>query len=526
MPFNGSGTYSPPSPPNFPAIAGNVITAAYYNTVINDIASGLSLCLTRDGQAGPTGPISWNAQNLTNVANLGAVTATFSGAVTLSGAVTFGSTINVTTNATIGGTLGVTGAVTLSSTLTATGNTTLNGTLAVAGASTFAGQPTLNNDVYLGAKNSSGTVGRLIGTGSSNVVYVGDIDNIGGPVVLRSGGADTIYLTDAGNVGIGNSNPAGKLDLAGGEFVTDNGRSIGWRNSGGSTLLMLTLTGANNFQYGPSGAFTGRHEWYTGGSLVMAISNGGFLGIGGLPNFRLDVRGSSDTTHALISGVSKAIRFQTTTADSAIEGVDQTGGGSYQPLTVGGSQVSVSQSGSEVARFSSTNLRVLGNVFVGSVSAGNQLATLASPTFTGTPAAPTAANGTNTTQIATTAFVQSQLTANAYAPIASPNFSGTAQYGSLEIGYRDIPRVTGGIDRGKCNAISAGLTLNTGPAAGSTYSIYNDSAAAVTITQGAGLTLRLGGTATTGNRTLAARGFATVWYNSTTEAIIQGSGVT
>jgi hypothetical protein len=35
-------------------------------------------------------------------------------------------------------------------------------------------------------------------------------------------------------------------------------------------------------------------------------------------------------------------------------------------------------------------------------------ANLASPTFTGTPAAPTAADGTNTTQIATTAFVQAQ----------------------------------------------------------------------------------------------------------------------
>ena len=35
----------------------------------------------------------------------------------------------------------------------------------------------------------------------------------------------------------------------------------------------------------------------------------------------------------------------------------------------------------------------------------------ASPTFTGTPAAPTAATGTNTTQIATTAFVQTEVTA-------------------------------------------------------------------------------------------------------------------
>lgn len=36
-------------------------------------------------------------------------------------------------------------------------------------------------------------------------------------------------------------------------------------------------------------------------------------------------------------------------------------------------------------------------------------ANLASPTFTGTPKAPTAASGTNTTQIATTAFVQSAI---------------------------------------------------------------------------------------------------------------------
>lgn len=47
-------------------------------------------------------------------------------------------------------------------------------------------------------------------------------------------------------------------------------------------------------------------------------------------------------------------------------------------------------------------------------------APLASPTFTGTPAAPTAAGGTNTTQIATTAFV-----ATSFAPLASPALTGT-----------------------------------------------------------------------------------------------------
>lgn len=38
-------------------------------------------------------------------------------------------------------------------------------------------------------------------------------------------------------------------------------------------------------------------------------------------------------------------------------------------------------------------------------------APLASPTFTGTPAAPTAAQGTNTTQVASTAFVAAADTA-------------------------------------------------------------------------------------------------------------------
>ena len=50
-------------------------------------------------------------------------------------------------------------------------------------------------------------------------------------------------------------------------------------------------------------------------------------------------------------------------------------------------------------------------------------ANLASPTFTGVPAAPTATAGTNTTQLATTAFVQAFDDA-AKANLASPTFTG------------------------------------------------------------------------------------------------------
>lgn len=52
-----------------------------------------------------------------------------------------------------------------------------------------------------------------------------------------------------------------------------------------------------------------------------------------------------------------------------------------------------------------------------------ELPSFASPTFTGTPAAPTAAQGTNTTQIATTAFVNTEI--GGKADTASPTFTGT-----------------------------------------------------------------------------------------------------
>ena len=58
-------------------------------------------------------------------------------------------------------------------------------------------------------------------------------------------------------------------------------------------------------------------------------------------------------------------------------------------------------------------------------------ASTASPTFTGTPAAPTAAANTNTTQIATTAYVQTEL--GDYAPLASPTFTGTINGAALTL---------------------------------------------------------------------------------------------
>lgn len=67
-----------------------------------------------------------------------------------------------------------------------------------------------------------------------------------------------------------------------------------------------------------------------------------------------------------------------------------------------------------------------GTEIVGSF--GFSIAPLTSPHFTGVPTAPTAAPGTSTTQIATTAFV-----ATSFAPLASPTFSGTVSIPILTV---------------------------------------------------------------------------------------------
>lgn len=62
-------------------------------------------------------------------------------------------------------------------------------------------------------------------------------------------------------------------------------------------------------------------------------------------------------------------------------------------------------------------------------------------------------------------------------------------------------------------------------AAGDVILIYAG-ASSRTLTQGAGVTMRLGGTATTGSRTLAARGVAVLFFVSASEVVVSGGAVT
>lgn len=165
----------------------------------------------------------------------------------------------------------------------------------------------------------------------------------------------------------------------------------------------------------------------------------------------------------------------------------------------------------------------------------------ADPTFTGTVTVPTASANDSTTKAASTAFVMTELAD--YATKASPTFTGTVGAATITAtgvisdalgDVRSIPsNAQGGAyvavaaDAGKAVYISTGgVTINNSVfSAGDAVTIINNSGSDQTITQGSGVTLHNTADAATGNRTLAGRGIATIWFASASVAYISGSGL-
>jgi hypothetical protein len=170
-------------------------------------------------------------------------------------------------------------------------------------------------------------------------------------------------------------------------------------------------------------------------------------------------------------------------------------------------------------------------------------ANLASPAFTGNPTAPTATLGDNDTSIATTAFVTAAIAAHD----ASPTLTGTPVAPTAAFGtattqiattafvdrLRDIPLARNAAaptlaltDRGQLvEATSGPITIPANASiafpVGSTVILYNDSASGVSV-QITTDTLRWAGSASTGARTLAQRGYAFLRKRATTEWVISG----
>lgn len=122
---------------------------------------------------------------------------------------------------------------------------------------------------------------------------------------------------------------------------------------------------------------------------------------------------------------------------------------------------------------------------------------------------------------------------------ASINLTGVSTYNSLEIGFRGIPRnVTNsghtfitddnGKARVKTDTGSYTYTVNTGVFLGDhVVTVVNmGSSGTITLAQGAGMTIQLSGTTTTGNRTVNPGGVVTLYFQSPTLVIAGGTGLT
>jgi len=122
MPFSGSGTFSPYTPGN-PVVSGSTISSSAFNNTIQDIATGLTNAITRDGQSPATADIPMGGHKLTGLAAAAAngdavrfeqlasyaplASPTFTGTVTaptFAGALTGNVTGNVTGSAGTAGT--------------------------------------------------------------------------------------------------------------------------------------------------------------------------------------------------------------------------------------------------------------------------------------------------------------------------------------------------------------------------------------------------------------------------------------
>lgn len=101
----------------------------------------------------------------------------------------------------------------------------------------------------------------------------------------------------------------------------------------------------------------------------------------------------------------------------------------------------------------------------------------------------------------------------------------TINGGSIQSAIQTSGETSGTLTSASANKVvtaTGGVTINDGVfAAGDIVVIYAGSSSR-TITQDTGMTLRLHGSATTGSRTLAARGVAALYFVSNSEAIVSG----
>lgn len=254
MPRNSSGTYSLPA--GNPVVSNTLIQSTWANSTLSDVGTAISDSLDRYGR----GAMQAALKNIDGTA--------------VAPSITFSSEGTLGAYRVSAGVLGIAVAGALVLSISSTGLSFTNPLVLPLGT---AAAPALTFTANTNTGLFSPGTNQL--AWSTNGVQRMSIDATG-------------LVTVANTLGVGGAPALGKLQVIGGDVVIDNAANYSAKNSGGTASSIMALSGANQLQFGNSGAVTSI-AWATGGSTRMTLDGSGL-----------------QLAKAIFSGVTESVRIQ------------------------------------------------------------------------------------------------------------------------------------------------------------------------------------------------------------------------
>ena len=414
--------------------------------------------------------------------------------------------------------------------ITTSGTFTLGGTLVVANGGT--GQTTYTNGQLLIGNSTGNTLTKATLTAGSGVA----ITNGTGSITISatgSGGTVTSVNADGSTTGLtltgGPITTSGTFTLGGTLAVANGGTGqtsytngqllIG--NTTGNTLTKATLTAGSGVTITNGNGSITISAASSGGTVTSVNGSGGTTGLtltggpitttGTLTLGGTLIVANGGTGATTLTGYVKGSGTSALTASATIPTSDLTG------------SVAVANGGTGLSTFTAANNAIY--------------STSASALTAGT--LPITAGGTGSTTASGARTALSAAASGANTDITSlQDGTAVAAGGTIaadSIGFRGLPQVSKTssytlelTDAGKHISTTAGVVIPANGSlsfpTGTAIAIYNNSASNITISITSD-TLRLAGTTTTGNRTLANYGLATVTKVASTVWVISGAGL-